>query len=146
MSLLSVYDKGTIDVILDKVTFYPGNIIHGKILLNLDAPIKARKLSVTLAGVAHLRRGAFYTAFANCIVSPESRDYKNAEIHEFELKIHEDVLSRYRGALGLLRQTVSSPPNEFFLDASLDIPMKLDIHGRQTIEIINTVAEKQGRF
>ena len=142
MSIFSAKDNGKLDIIIDKKTFYPGNTIRGKLLLNLDAPIKARALIIQLCGTTHTNDSDMITYLATKTLS-KSRVYKNGEQHEFEIKIPENAIPTKAGALETLRRIFSPKPDEFYLDASLDIPLKFDINEKQSIDIISTVASMQ---
>jgi len=94
-------DGGSISVQLDKTSFSPGETLHGKMRLDLKAPVKAKGLHIEFYAVrTGQRRVAFskdqYTRFtkeestATNSLSGE-REYKPGEEFEFSITVPKKV-------------------------------------------------------
>jgi len=136
-------DDSNISILLEKKEFYPGNAIRGTVLLSLDAPIKARALSISLCTYVKSRHD-FWLARPITLKLSGSREYKNGERHEFEIKVPESILpSGDWGAFNFIYSCIRPMPEEIYLEAKLDIPRKPAIIAKQEISVSRSYASKK---
>ncbi len=139
---------GGIEVKLEKYEFAPGETIKGHVSLKLKKPIKARKVRIALLGLQEnyqLRSGSGPRQSSNYIFNFEKpldgkKEYLQGE-YDFELKIPANILEGPQfGKLGMLTKTVGlfrgqTSNVKWFVEASLDIPMGLDVRKKVQINI-----------
>ncbi|MBI2530210.1 MAG: hypothetical protein HYW05_03665 [Candidatus Diapherotrites archaeon] len=140
---------GGIELRLEKYEFAPGEAIKGHVSLKLKKPIKARKLGIALLGLQEthqLRSGPSPRRESNYIFNFEKpldgeKEYLQGE-YDFELKIPANVLegSYGSGALAAVAKTAQFLGGaltniKWFVEASLDIPMGLDVRKKIQINI-----------
>ncbi len=140
---------GGIELKLEGYEFAPGETIRGHASLKLKKPIKARKLRIALFGMQEtrqLRAGSGRSYSQDCIFNFEKpldgeKEYLAGE-YDFELKIPANVLEGPHGSgpLGTLAKTAQFLGGQisnvkWFVEASLDIPMGLDVRKKIQINI-----------
>ena len=152
-----------IDLILEKQQFSANDKIKGKVILFLDEPIKAQKLSVKLIVTEKVKtmsipsltqisvsnsRDSNRTYSFDLVLGGE-KEYMNGEEYSFEMAIPGEALPRslqavtgsmggfLGGAIGLLSQF--SPLGQttylYAVEARLDVPWKFDITASVDITI-----------
>lgn len=151
------FEKGKIEVVLEKYNFKPGETIKGKLKLKMKKPTKAKQLRVMFAGVKSSSSSGV-NVFGSS--SSDSRKGKTQYIHkfempldgekeytegeyDFEIAIPADVLQRGSGpggTLGTAMQAASfltgtSTRIEWFVQASLDIEKSLDVNKKVQVNI-----------
>jgi sporulation-control protein spo0M len=156
------FGAGKIEIILEKFSFSPGEIIKGKVSFDLKKPTLAKKLKITLAGVRittqQVRRpdNTPYTKtrenFIHHFEMPldGEREYSRGE-YPFEIKVPDNISDAslqkeaQGGILGAVLKTaeiLSGMPSaipsatsrvEWYLEASLEIPKAFDV--KKKIEI-----------
>jgi len=149
---------------LDKYSYKPGEIIKGNIKINLEKPLKGRKLQVALIGAVittskidscnhfddhlhHHKEDDTFTVpepFYNFTINLDGeKEYIDNE-YAFEIKIPSDAIEkqpRFEGwlkkAMDFSRLLGGHPPYvEWFVYSQLDVPWKIDIWKKQKIEIL----------
>ena len=147
------FGKKQIDVILEKFNFSPGETLKGKITLNLDKPVHAKQLKVALIGE---RISTIMERRPNGSTNPHQektyvfnfqmpldgeKDYLQGE-YTFEIKIPTNVLQNIplEGKIGGILKTIQAlsmtgAKISWFVQANLDIPMKIDISKKVQINI-----------
>ena len=140
---------GGIELKLEKYEFAPGEAIKGHVSLKLKKPIKARKVKIALLGLQEthqLRSGPGPRRESNYIFNFEKpldgeKEYLQGE-YDFELKIPANVLEGPYGssALATVAKTAQFLGGAltniiWFVEASLDIPMGLDVRKKIQINI-----------
>lgn len=148
------FGKGKIEIALEKFNFSPGDIIKGKVSLELKKTIYARQLKVTFAGLRTITR-----QFTTPKGTPSTETKKDFIYHfeipldrekeyfkgeyPFEIKIPADVLQRApspEGILGTIFRGVkfikgTTTRIDWYLEVSLDIPKAFDIKKRVKINL-----------
>jgi hypothetical protein len=150
--------RGKLEILLEKFNFSPGEIIKGKVFLELKKPILAKQLKIELAGLKITTRQ---------ITSPKGtpttqttkefifhfempldgeKEYLKGE-YPFEIKIPENVLQAPQkvpeGILATLLKTAEiastiagvSSRIEWYLEATLAIPKGFDMKKKVKINI-----------
>src|SRR3989344_8742198 len=140
---------GGIELKLEKYEFVPGEVIKGHVSLKLKKPIKARKLGIALFGMRETRQlcaGSGRSYSQDYVFNFEKpldgeKEYLQGE-YDFELKIPANVLegSYGSGALATVAKAAqflggALTNTKWFVEASLDIPMGLDVRKKIQINI-----------
>lgn len=149
--------RGKIDIILVKFSFSPGELIKGKVLIDLKKPIKARQLKIGFYGVK------IFTERIQAQKGPQTRtrrefihkfempldgekEYLKGE-YPFEIKIPEDIQREpkvpkegilsilIKGAKVLSESMGMTSRTEWYLEATLEIPMAFDMKKKVSINI-----------
>ncbi|MFA5050400.1 MAG: sporulation protein [Candidatus Micrarchaeia archaeon] len=130
---------GKIDLILNKTAFLPGEEIEGKIILNLKKPIKARELKVTLYSKERSisnKKNTIKTKNIHSIKVSGGLEYSSGEF-DFKLPIP-SALQFQNGILGQIQSFASMVSGtEYYIKATLDLPMATDINSNTKIIIEN---------
>ena len=150
--------RGKIDLILVKFRFSPGESIEGKVLIDLKKPIKARQLKIgfyglkiftervqTQKGTETRTRKEFIHKFEMPLDG--EKEYFKGE-YFFEIKIPEDIQVEpkmpkegilsilFKGAKVLSEAAGITSRTEWYLEATLEIPMAFDMKKRMKINIV----------
>jgi len=122
-----------IEITLGPTTFTPRETINGKIKLHLSEPIAARGVKVEFYG--EVERGAKVERVfrANQALGGE-RTYKDGEVFVFSLPIPEQATPpEAQGTFGAIRDLFVPKPRNWFVHASMDIPMAPDVNSRISV-------------
>lgn len=154
-----------IDLVLEKQQFSANDKITGRVVLFLDEPTKAKKLSVNLIVTEKIKKMAIPTLGTNTLSVGNSasntrsysfdlqlageKEYINGEEYPFEMSIPAEALPRslqavtgsmggfLGGAIGILSQL--SPLGQttylYKIEARLDVPWGLDVTASADITI-----------
>jgi len=150
---------------LEKYNFTPGEVIKGKVKLNLKKPVNARKLEIafigrmiqkqsaaSVAGVAAMASGnkarsrtEYTTVFNFKMPLGGEKDYQNEE-YPFEIKIPDNILNENPQLEGKAATAAAafkvlggvSSHVDWYVKAELDVPMKLDIKKSQKVILSQT--------
>src|SRR3989344_5226021 len=150
---------GGIELKLEKYEFVPGEVIKGHVSLKLKKPIKARQLKIALFGTRETRQHSKVVVFGVRMRSGAGSSYSKDYVfnfekpldgekeylqgeYDFELKIPANVLEGPygSGALATVAKTAQFLGGaltniKWFVEASLDIPMGLDVRKKIQINI-----------
>ena len=145
---------------LEKYNYTPGEIIKGKVKLNLKKPLNGRKLeiafigrqiqkqsSASVAGLATMASGnrahskTDYTTIFNFKMPLSGEKEYHKEEYPFEIKIPENILqegAKLEGKAATAATALKvlggvSTRTDWFVKTELDVPMKLDIKKSQKI-------------
>ena len=129
--------EGKLELFLNGNTFSPGQAINGRVKLTLNEPTLARELRVEFYGL--VKRGNHFDRIHEVkqLLSQE-RTYRSGENFEFSLAIPSDAISStpFQGIFGNLYQAFAPRPS-WFVEASLDMPNKLDINSKVQVILIS---------
>ncbi len=141
--------EGSIQLVLDKNIFNPGEIVKGRIILKLNNPKKAKELRVNLLRVTTtMRKGKRHETsikLSEAILGGE-QEYSSKE-YNFELLIPTDIYPNpinapanmqgiVAGAASLISMFgVNSPPT-FCVHAKLVTPLSFDMSKSVMINIV----------
>jgi len=151
---MGLFGKEKISVTLDKYDYVPGNTIKGMVKLQLKKPTQARKLQVSFRGsrtetqtgmgvgpTASNRRGS-RTVHVYDFTMPldGEKEYLEGE-YPFEIKIPEDIKQTVQTPKGKVGTAVTALKAisgvysriDWYVEAKLDVPMKLDVRKTQKI-------------
>jgi len=162
---MGLFGGEKISLMLEKYNFTPGEVIKGKVKLNLKKPVNARKLEVafvgrmiqkqsaaSVAGLASMAsgRGAqskteYTTVFSFKMPLAGEKEYHNEE-YPFEIKIPDNILQDNQKLEGKAATAATalkvlggvSSRVDWFVKTELDVPMKLDIKKSQKIILSET--------
>jgi hypothetical protein len=142
--------EGSIDIVVDNQFYSPSQTISGKVILNLKAPKKAKKLRIQFYGERKVRRnmGRNDTTerilVQEIVLSGEQEYPAGTVVYPFELKLPSlekpkapfagnNFFEKFINALA----TVDPYSNvKWYLDASLDLPLSFDINKRKLINLV----------
>ena len=130
--------EGKINLTLNGTTFSPGQTITGHLQLSMNEPHQARGLRVAFYG---LQKQGKHTArvFETVQQLGPERAYQSGEQFDFSLTIPENALPpKIDGFFGFLTELFYAQPR-WFVEASLDLPNKFDISGKQQIQLVRAV-------
>jgi len=152
------FDRGKIEISLEKFNFSPGEIIKGKVSIELKKPILAKQLKIGLFGLKIITRRV---TTPKGTPSTETRkefiyqfempldgekEYLKGE-YPFEIKIPANILQTTppptQGAIGAVIKTIemlsslsgATSKIEWYLEATLAIPRGFDIKKKVNINI-----------
>jgi hypothetical protein len=151
--------RGKIDIILEKFSFSPGEMIKGKVLIDLKKPTRARQLKIGFYGLKIIKervtdakgnptirtRREFIHKFEMPLDG--EKEYLKGEYH-FEIKIPENIQKEpkkpkegifsilLRGAQILSQASGMTSRTEWYLETVLEIPMAFDMKKRASINIV----------
>lgn len=138
--------EGKIEIMPEKMNYSYGETVKGKVKLELKAPKKAKELRIMLTGERSApslgrRRGTErQTVHSFKLVLDGEKEYSSGE-YDFEIKLPAmPTAKRPEGVAGTLTdvaQVLGAVPGpiRWYLDASLSMPMSLDITKRVQINI-----------
>jgi len=150
--------SGGIEIALEKFNFSPGEMIKGKVFVDLKKPIKAKQLKIGFYGLRifteriRTQRGTETRTKKEFIHKFEmpldgEKEYLKGE-YPFEIKIPENIQLQVKvpkeGILGTIFKTVEilsttlgvTSRIEWYLEATLEIPMAFDIKKKLAINIV----------
>jgi len=157
---MGLFGAPKITLMLDKYNFKPGEMIKGKVKLNLKKPVSARKLEVafigrmiqkqsaaSVAGLAAVASGnrarsrTDYTTVFNFKMPLAGEKEYHKEEYPFEIKIPDSILQDNQKTEGKAATAATalkvlggiSRHVDWYVKAELDVPMKLDIKNSQKI-------------
>lgn len=150
------FEKGKIEIILEKVNFKPGETIKGKLILKMKKPTKAKELRVQFAGIKTTSSSGVRIGSANNQKKPTTqvihdfkmtldgeKEYTDKE-YEFEIAIPAGVLgaggSLPEGTAGTAIKAMqflagSSTKINWFVQGTLDIEKSIDINKKIQINV-----------
>lgn len=159
---MGLFSKKILKINLEKNEYNPGESIKGVVKLELDEPLKGKKLEVALIGaVIKTEQGhsyhhsddkysfdndnSFETAtpfYFSKIILDERKEYNTYE-YPFEIKIPYDVHKdepKFDGTLGKLmkfsKKFGGKPPYiQWYVKTQLDVPMKIDLRAAENIKL-----------
>lgn len=124
---------GEIEITLGPTTFTPHETINGKIKLHLPAPVDAREFRVEFYG--EVERGSKVERVFRAVQKlGGERTYKDGEVFNFSLPIPEHATPpEAQGTFGAIRDIFIQKPRNWFVHASIDIPMAPDVNSRISV-------------
>lgn len=146
--------EGSIDVLPDKLSYCPGETIHGKVKLNLRQPKKARALRLEFYGEIKERRRSrngthTKTMRINNFVQALSAEKTFSPGEEFEFSFIcppeiGQAPPQQGGLLGGIAATLQSfaPKPLYYLHATLDAQMEFDMSKRVQVQVISPQQNK----
>ena len=134
--------EGKLELSVNGTTFSPGQQIAGAIRLTMDESRQARGLRVEFYG---LQKQGKHTVRI-CEVRQDlggEREYRMGEQFNFSLTVPADTIPpKIDGFVGsIVAFLYNLSPPRWFIDASLDIPMKFDMNAKQRVQIIPAVGQ-----
>ncbi|MEM5778035.1 MAG: hypothetical protein QXD43_04375 [Candidatus Aenigmatarchaeota archaeon] len=148
------FNKKQIDVFIEKFNFSPGEVIKGKVILNLNKPIHAKALKVGLRGEKIVDTTTITPSKVNvrhdkaCIFNFEmplegEKDFLKGE-YDFEIKVPTNLSQNIQlpsGVIGDFLKSLYTLANagarfEWYIIAYLDIPMGIDVSKKVQVNII----------
>jgi len=154
-----LFDKGKINISIQKTIYAPGDIISGNVSLTVKKPVNARELSVSLIGERKSTSVSFgQTTSSNTQIIrvydfkqqlDAEKEYTQGGEYPFEIKIPADILGSKPqmpdlegpAAQGIkiveefAQMAGAFRPVQWYLLAKLDIPKGLDINKKVDISI-----------
>lgn len=147
-------NKGKIDIQLDKLNYKYGETIKGKVILELEKPVKARELRITFIGEkeekrwvrsgGHRHRKTERTIIHNFkLVLDGEKEYSDKKEYPFEIRIpekpKEEKIEGFLGTVIKVLNTLNQRQTkiEWHLTATLDIPMGIDINKKINVNVID---------
>ena len=143
ISFISVFSRGVtmafgtgesgIEITLGPTTFTPQETINGRIRLHLPSPVAAREFRVEFYG--EVERGSkVERVFRAMQKLGGQRTYKDGEVFSFSLPIPEQSTPpEAQGTFGAIRDLFVPKPRNWFVHASIDIPMAPDVNSRISV-------------
>ena len=159
------FGKGKIEVVLDKMTYKPGETIKGKVILKLNKPVKAKRLKLLFYGEKTSRAPAtrgFGTGGVSVSVGPSAGRYETRTVriysfetdldgekeytggeYEFEVAIPSDIMTKAdldkMGFLGNLAKFAEAMGTKvvprWYVEAVLDVPFGIDVSKKVQISV-----------
>jgi len=125
--------EGEIEITLGPTTFTPQETINGKLKLHLSAPINAREIRVEFYG--EVERGSKVERVFRAVQKlGGERTYNDGEVFNFSLAIPEQATPpEAQGTFGAVRDLFVPKPRNWFVQASIDIPMAPDVNSRISV-------------
>lgn len=125
--------EGEIEITLGPTTFAPQETINGKLKLRIPRAIQAREIRVEFYG--EVERGSkVERVFRVAQKLGGQREYKDGEVFNFSLSIPDQAMPpEAQGTFGAVRDLFVPKPRNWFVHASLDIPMAPDINSRISV-------------
>ncbi|MFA5930342.1 MAG: hypothetical protein WC861_05655 [Candidatus Micrarchaeia archaeon] len=125
--------EGEIEITLGPTTFTPQETINGKVKLHLPAPVAAREFRVEFYG--EVERGSrVERVFRVSQKLGGERTYKDGEVFNFSLAVPEQATPpQAQGTFGAVRDLFVPKPRNWFVHASIDIPMAPDVNSRISV-------------
>ncbi len=131
--------EGKMEVIPDRRSYLPGEVIHGKVRLAVDKPQEARELRLEFYGeVKQFQGRGTITVQINhqLICLDGKRTYLGISEYPFEVKIPKDAMPpKPKDMMGKAMEFIKSKP-KYFLSASLDMELKFDISTCVPIDVL----------
>ncbi len=138
------FGEGKIDIRILKTSFAPGETISGTVGLKVDKPKKGRGVRVDFYGektVGYGKNRRTERVYSFSLNLSGEREYIGAFEYPFEIKIPSDIGSKQLPndtigtVLNAARFLGGVSPTRWFLSASLDVPMGVDISKKIQISV-----------
>jgi len=125
--------EGEIEITLSPITYNPVKTINGKLKLRLPKEISAREMRVEFYG--EVEHGANVKRVYRAVQKlGGERVYKNGEVFNFSLTIPEQASPpEAQGTFGAIKDIFVAKPRNWYVHASIDIPMSPDINSRISV-------------
>ncbi len=126
--------EGSMDIVLEKTAFKPGEEIKGKAVLKLNNPTKARGVLVILYREVDVGSGRHRTKQKQIISDAKlggPKEYTSTEF-PFTLRVPEGVISNMDPLSGFLANTFGM---QLWVEAKLDLEAAFDISRRIRVAI-----------
>ena len=156
--------KGKIKIFLEKESFLPGEIVKGKIVIELKKPVNAKKFKAQFICEKVIDSPYHNTPFHATIHKEEKilgndREYFN-NVYYFEFKIPDDILIKFdeyfdsslKGISNdFLKNTVKKYKNKgkfrelnhSFIHVILEVPGKISVAEVKQIDVVGSIAGKK---
>lgn len=131
-------NEGRVELVLDGSACRPGEAIKGKVSLFLPKPQKARQLRVEFFGEMETGTGKNRRTERVFEVSKQisgEKSYANGETYGFDLIVPINALAPKPGIMVSLFNFFTPAPR-FYVQACLDMPMKLDMNKKVPIQLV----------
>jgi hypothetical protein len=138
--------EGSIDIAVERVTFSHGETIKGKVVLSLSKPKKAKGLRIRLVADREeagydskgRERRQIVVIYSKEDMLGQEQEYAAGKTeYPFEFLVPDLELPKPNELrIGPLSLQAGSSPLRWRLDASLDLPMALDINRKIGINVI----------
>ena len=145
---MGVFGKGKIEIQLNRLSFAQEEKIQGKVVLNLNEPVNAREVRIVLQAIrtnsmASKGQNRTQVLYEFKQVLDGQKQYMGTSEYAFELLVPSNIVPKMPvagGALGaaigvLGALSASTMRVDWYLDASLDIPMGFDVSRRVQIQV-----------
>ncbi len=128
-------NEGSINIIIPKAAFSPGQKISGKIQLHLPNPTPARGLRVEFYG--ELKIGNKLTrGFEVSELLTDKESYNDKEEFDFALLIPQDIFNKQpKDALGRFLDVFNTKYYDWYVSATLDRQKKFDVTNRLKVDL-----------
>ena len=128
-----VFGMGEVEITLGPTTYTPKETINGKLKLHLPKDTNARELRVEFYG--EVERGAKVERVYRAVQKlGGERVYKDGEVFNFSLTIPEQATPpEAQGTFGSIRDMFVAKPRNWYVHASIDIPMAPDVNSRISV-------------
>ena len=144
--------EGKVELILDKTSYIPGEAIKGKVNLSLGQPQQARALRVEFFGeierrTGNRRSGQHRTIERVFVVQKQisgEKSYSNGEAYGFEITVPANALPPKQSGVIVSFLNFFTPTPRWYLQATLDMPMKLDMNKKIPIQLFAPKPGTQG--
>jgi hypothetical protein len=146
MVVLGIGD-GEIAIVLDRKEYAPGDKVSGNLIFRLDSPVKARGVKLSLFGERkELHRHytgkyasshpVFVRVFHEKQFLASKKSFRNGDELPFSFKLPGGALFevKKRGVLAEIFAGLE-PKTEWFISATLDIPMAFDISSKTKVNV-----------
>ena len=136
--------EGELDLQIGSTNFSAGQKITGSVRLKLPNPLQARGLRVSFYGEIMSSSGRqrhVEKIFETVVALAGEKTYQNGESYNFELQLPGSLATpTYQGPLAGLVNYFIPKPRGWFVHATLDVPMKIDLNKRLAVNIISVGA------
>ena len=158
------FDKGKINIAIQKTNYTPGDIIAGEVTLTVKKPVKAKEMSISLIGEQKITRmqhvsgsqGMQQTTQITRIYDfkqqlDSEKEYSQGGEYHFEIKIPADILNtkpqlpdlgagltqglKIAQEIAAMAGAIPTQQTKWYLMAKLDIPGGLDINKTADVTI-----------
>ncbi len=137
--------EGSIDILMEKTNFAPGEMISGTVRLNLKEPKNAKELRAVFYGERSERYGKSrrtVRVYEFKQILGGEKQYFNDEMYKFQIKIPEEIVTdkpHIGGPMGSMMDIalffVGPSPIKWYISSSLSMPMSFDISKKIQISI-----------
>lgn len=135
--------EGNVDIILEKSSFKAGEQIKGKVVLDLKGPKKAKELRIILKAEKEGYRDGKRTKrtiHSAPITLDQEKEYPaGKKEYDFEFTLPTQGTDPGDGLVGDVVKAISFISGsgiKWYLDASLDVPMSMDISKKIQLNVV----------